>query len=99
MDDDEKDKEVEKEGGLLKFVGPLKYTLETGEAEMIGVDLIAKGVGNASVDERVKEVVEEKVEGKGKGKEKAEVKANHYTQHDAGGSEERKSPLSFFDDC
>jgi COP9 signalosome complex subunit 6 len=31
----------------LKFV-PLKYTIESGEAEMIGMDFIAKGAGNAT---------------------------------------------------
>ena len=35
-------------GGVLKFV-PAAYTVETGEAEMIGVDFIAKGGwGNAA---------------------------------------------------
>lgn len=35
-------------GGVLKFV-PAEYTVETGEAEMIGVDFIAKGGwGNAA---------------------------------------------------
>jgi COP9 signalosome complex subunit 6 len=34
----------------LKFV-PLKYTIETGEAEMIGVDFVAKGgFGNATAE-------------------------------------------------
>ncbi|KAF8242645.1 hypothetical protein K440DRAFT_656460 [Wilcoxina mikolae CBS 423.85] len=31
----------------LKFV-PLNYTIESGEAEMIGMDFVAKGAGNAS---------------------------------------------------
>jgi COP9 signalosome complex subunit 6 len=31
----------------LKFV-PLPYTIESGEAEMIGMDFVAKGAGNAS---------------------------------------------------
>ena len=36
------------EGGILKFV-PAEYTVETGEAEMIGVDFVAKGGwGNAA---------------------------------------------------
>ena len=36
------------EGGNFKFV-PTKYTVETGEAEMIGVDFVAKGGwGNAA---------------------------------------------------
>ncbi|KAF8477498.1 hypothetical protein BDZ91DRAFT_844132 [Kalaharituber pfeilii] len=35
-------------GGILKFV-PAEYTIETGEAEMIGVDFVAKGGwGNAT---------------------------------------------------
>ncbi|KAL7269703.1 hypothetical protein RUND412_007618 [Rhizina undulata] len=70
----------EQPGSLkLKFV-PLKYTIETGEAEMIGVDFVAKGgFGNAAAEatglenEPKKEAMDEDtagVEKKDKGKEK-----------------------------
>lgn len=39
------------EGGVFKFV-PVEYMVETGEAEMIGVDFVAKGGwGNAAAVE------------------------------------------------
>ncbi|KAI9807811.1 MAG: hypothetical protein M1825_005116 [Sarcosagium campestre] len=54
----------------------LPYTMETGEAEMIGVDFVAKGSGNAAVDEPKSRIAdatrsstsESRDVGKGKGK-------------------------------
>ena len=50
----------------LKFV-PLPYTIESGEAEMIGMDFVAKGAGNASSVP----TAEGKKDRKGKGKANA----------------------------
>ncbi|KAI5777648.1 hypothetical protein EDC01DRAFT_782390 [Geopyxis carbonaria] len=53
--------------GALRFA-PLKYTIETGEAEMIGVDVVARGGGNAT--EETAAPPPQKDSGKGKGKAK-----------------------------
>ncbi|KAI9642539.1 hypothetical protein NHQ30_009344 [Ciborinia camelliae] len=51
----------------------LPFTVETGEAEMISVDFVARGGGNATaVDGTGKKVAPAEVMGKGKGKEKPE---------------------------
>jgi hypothetical protein len=64
----------------LKFK-ELVYTIETGEAEMISVDFVARGGGNATaVDGTATKKEEPKVEedkskaGKGKGKQKEKPK-------------------------
>jgi len=54
----------------LKFQ-ELTYSVETGEAEMISVDFVAKGGGNATAIEETKKTVA--AEGKGKGKAKDEA--------------------------
>lgn len=79
----------------LKFV-PLKYTIETGEAEMIAVDFVAKGgFGNAgavaaSEDDQQNGAAKDK-KGKGKAKEtlETEEKVDAGTQND-----EREPPPS-----
>jgi COP9 signalosome complex subunit 6 len=65
-------------GKLVKFL-ELVYTVETGEAEMIGVDFVARGGGNATAVEGTKPTAssskaattesEDSKKGKGKAKE------------------------------
>lgn len=82
----------------LRFVGPLKFTLETGEAEMIGVNYIAKGgFGNAaavSPEEAfardVGALAEQEGKGKGKAVEEEKKEEQHNALRDAGGHDERE---------
>lgn len=56
----------------------LPYTVETGEAEMISVDFVARGGGNATaVDGTLKKESSEDTKGKGKGKTRAAKKEDH----------------------
>ncbi|KAJ8067930.1 hypothetical protein OCU04_003513 [Sclerotinia nivalis] len=66
------DKEMKDEEPQLKLrFKELPFTVETGEAEMISVDFVARGGGNATaVDGTSKKVAP--AEGKGKGKAKSE---------------------------
>lgn len=50
----------------------LPFTLETGEAEMISVDFVARGGGNATAVDGTSKKKVAPAEGKGKGKEKSE---------------------------
>ena len=61
----------------------LSFEVETGEAEMIGVDFVAKGGGNATAIPAAQDTTagassskEKKAKGKGKSKEKDEEEAN-----------------------
>lgn len=71
----------------LKFK-ELPYSVETGEAEMISVDFVARGGGNATaVDGTVKKSTLVEVAGKGKGKKRAaldseEAEANMSRKND-----------------
>lgn len=59
----------------LKF-RQLSYAVETGEAEMISVDFVAKGGGNAAAVAETKEIREKPTEDKkAKGKDKGKGKA------------------------
>lgn len=68
------DKEMKDEEQQLKLkFKELPFTVETGEAEMISVDFVARGGGNATaVNGTSKKVTIVEGKGKGKGKEKSE---------------------------
>ena len=67
----------------LKFK-ELPYSVETGEAEMISVDFVARGGGNATaVDGTVKKAAKDEVGDKGKGKTRAEKKKSDEEEGDA----------------
>ena len=76
--------EQEGEHMQMKFKA-LSYEVETGEAEMIGVDFVAKGGGNATAvpKQEVVEAAESSKKEKGKGKGKAKEK-DEETNGDAG---------------
>jgi len=57
----------------LKFK-ELPYSVETGEAEMISIDFVARGGGNATAVEGTKTTAPEKSEQAGKGKTRASKK-------------------------
>ncbi|TGO47448.1 hypothetical protein BCON_0277g00080 [Botryotinia convoluta] len=68
------DKEMKDEEQQLKLkFKELPFTVETGEAEMISVDFVARGGGNATaVNGTSKKITIVEGKGKGKGKEKSE---------------------------
>ncbi|KAH7061201.1 hypothetical protein B0J12DRAFT_564978 [Macrophomina phaseolina] len=62
------------QGKQLKF-RELTYSVETGEAEMIAVDFVAQGGGNATAVDQARKVSVAAVEGSSKGKSKGKMKA------------------------
>lgn len=69
----DKGMDIDGQGKQLRF-RELAYTVETGEAEMISVDFVARGGGNATAIDNAKEqekaAKEEAAKAKGKGKAK-----------------------------
>lgn len=85
-----KDNSMDVDGGdpnqSLKF-RELPYTVETGEAEMIGVDFVARGGGNATAVEAPKT----KEDKKGKGKATDEANGTEQKSYLSAEEDERKS--------
>jgi len=66
----------------LKF-RELRYTVETGEAEMISVDFVARGGGNATAVEAPSKKDSAPPDAKGKGKSRANQKSDSTTSSDS----------------